>query len=199
MESLRLVPPGWYCAILFAAFVAEGTSFPLLHVPAIVMFLVSAYVVAAGKISLVTVIIVAALGSATGGFITYLLGTRLTTPEGKARPLKFFTKPERLAQVQGFIARHGALFALTARWLGVLRPAALLGTGMAKVNPWKVVPALLVGSLVYCAVYQLVAEGLGAVSLRLLGEVSLKWILLSALGLALAWAGGLFLLRRIRL
>lgn len=112
---------------------------------------------------------------------------------------RFWTRPERVERVQALAARYGALLALAARWLGVLRPAALLGTGLAKVSPWKVLPALLVGSLLYCTVYQVAAQGLEALSLRLLGQVSLEWLLLSAVGLALAWGAGLYLLRRARL
>lgn len=205
------IPPGLYYALLFIAFVAEGTSFPLIHIPAMVMFLTSAYLVTLGKISLVAAILVAAAGSTAGGFVTYLLGGVMSSRNGKAgetageaavgpeRSLRgFLTSPERLASVHRLAARYGALLALAARWLGILRPAALLGTGMARVSPWKVLPALFVGSLTYCTVYQLVAEGLEAISLRLLGQVDLELVLLSALGLALAWAGSLYLLRRCR-
>jgi membrane protein DedA with SNARE-associated domain len=216
VHDLLRIAPGWYYTILFVAFIAEGTSFPLVHVPSLVMFLASAYLISAGRISLTAAILVAAVGSTIGGFITYRIGRRMSSgaeeaardgssgtaagkPARAARDPSFWTKPDRLRRVQRLVNRYGALFALTARWLGVLRPAALLGTGMARISPWKVVPALFVGSLVYCAFYQFVAGGLETVSLRLLGQVDLPWILLSALGLALVWAAGLLLLKRIRL
>lgn len=182
------------------------------------MFLASAYLIAAGKISIVAAILIATAGSTIGGYITYLLGSRMAPSDGAARadsddaasglpagkqglPLlgRFWTSPARLERVQKFVGRYGALFALTARWLGVFRPAALLGTGMARVKPWKVLPALFVGSLVYCTFYQLLAEGVATVSLRLLGQVDAVWLLIPALGLTLAWLAGVFLLRRIRL
>jgi len=180
------------------------------------MFLASAYLVSAGRISLTAAILVATVGSTLGGFITYRFGSRMSSgaedaapdessaraagkPVRAAKDPSFWTKPDRLRRVQRLVDRYGALFALTARWLGVLRPAALLATGMARISPWKVVPALFVGSLVYCAFYQLAAGGLETVSLRLLGRVDLPWLLLSALGLALVWAAGLLLLKRMRL
>jgi membrane protein DedA with SNARE-associated domain len=220
IQRLLRLAPGWYYFILFGAFVAEGTSFPLVHVPSMIMFLASAYLVSAGRISLLAAVVVAAIGSTVGGFITYLLGSRMSSDPGEtapgsasgelaepatprhphpARGLRRWVSPDRLRRVHRLVNRYGALFALTARWLGVLRPAALLGTGLARVSPWKVVPALFAGSIVYCVVYQFVALGLEAVSLRLLGRVSLEWILLSALGLALVWSAGLLLFRKARL
>ncbi len=210
-----------------------------MHIPSIVMFLASAYLASVGKISLVTAILFSTLGSTIGGYITYWLGSRMSTPglaapggaagdgdgeaagdgsgdqgaaggtTGKVAPVagrqrarrghRFWTDPVRMARVNRLILRYGAFFALAARWLGVLRPAALLGTGMARVKPWKVLPALFVGSLVYCTFYQLVAEGLATASLHLLGQVDLEWVLVPAIGLALAWLAGVYLLRRIRL
>lgn len=224
VQALRLIPPAWYYTLLFVGFTAEGTSFPLLHVPAMVMFLATAYLVAAGRISLVAAILVATAGSVAGGFITYRLGMRMAARNGRggagqagsgepadpgggptvtgadaATPgRRFWTSPERVKRVHDLVNRYGAFLALAARWLGVFRPAALLGTGMAGVNPYKVVLALTLGSLVYCAFYQLVAMGLETLSLRLLGQVNLEIILASALGLALAWLGGFYLLRRVR-
>lgn len=224
VQALHLIPPAWYYTLLFVGFTAEGTSFPLLHVPAMVMFLATAYLVAAGRISLVAAILVATAGSVTGGFITYRLGLRMAarngrggagrakrgeaadgnggsavTGAGAAAPgHRFWTAPERVERVRDLVTRYGAFLALAARWLGVFRPAALLGTGMAGVNPYKVVLALTLGSLVYCTFYQLAAMGLEALSLRLLGQVNLEIILASAIGLALAWLGGFYLLRRVR-
>ncbi len=209
VEDLRLVPPGGYYAILFVAFVAEGTSFPLIHVPAAVMFLASAYLVSAGKISLLAAILVATAGSTAGGYITYLLGGRMAGPDQSGAPgtapvrlpgfLGHWAAPERLEKVQRFAARYGAFLALAARWLGILRPAALLGTGMARIRPWKVVPALFIGSLAYCTFYQLLAEGVAGVSLRLLGRIDVEWLIVPILGLALTWLAGVYILRRIRL
>lgn len=229
MSYLELIPPGWYYAILLVAFIAEGTSFPLIHLPSAVMFMASAYLASAGKISIEAAIVVATLGSTIGGFITYLIGSRLAAtqttdaPAGAAdaaglpgaadaaglpgaarrprrsRLARYLASPKRMAQVQKFVGRYGAFIALAARWLGVLRPAALLGTGMARVKPYKVIPGLLVGSLVYCIVYQLLAEGVASLSLRALSRIDVEWLLIPAIGLALAWLGGVFLLRRLRL
>ncbi len=200
------------------------------------LFLASAYLISAGKISMAAAILIATAGSTIGGYITYLLGSSLAPsagaarvgggprpvgpaeseaaarddgdasasglPTGKRRPPllgRFWTDPVRLGRVRKLVGRYGALLALLARWMGVLRPAALLGTGMARVKPWKVLPALFVGSLVYCAVYQLLAEAVAAVSLRLLGQVDAGWLLVPAVGLALAWLAGMLLLRRVRM
>jgi membrane protein DedA with SNARE-associated domain len=202
----------WYYAALFVAFVAEGTSFPLVHIPSIVMFLVSAYLVAAGNVSLAAVILVATAGSTVGGFITYWLAGRMAPRSTEPAPataagatsvgehhVNFWTKPDRLARVRSFALRYGALLALASRWLGVLRPAALLGTGMAHVKPWKVLPALFVGSLTYCTAYQLGAQALQAVSIRLLREVETEWVLFYVVLLALVWAGGIYVIRKVRL
>lgn len=212
--SLNLIPPGWYYLLLLAAFIAEGTSFPLIHIPSAVMFLASAYLAFSHRISLTAAILVASLGSAVGGYITYWLGTRMAPADGldqggpggalKSRAARgglaaFWVSPARLERVQQFVGRYGALIALAARWLGILRPAALLGTGLARVKPWKVMPALFLGSLLYCAFYQLLAEGLAAVSLRLLARVELQWLLIPVVGLGLAWLAGLYLIRRARL
>ncbi len=195
------------------AFVAEGTSFPLVHVPSVVMFLATAYLVEAGRISLVTAIVVGTLGSATGGFITYRLGVAMSgRPEGSGPGLplreippgvtrkrgRFWTSPDRLARVTGLIARYGTLLALAARWLGVLRPAALLGTGLARLNPWKVAGGLILSSLLYCGFYQMVAVGVADLSAPLLDQVKIETALLAVLGLGLAWAAVLYLLRKLR-
>jgi len=206
LQALRMIPVTWYYVVLFLAFTAEGTSFPLVHIPSAVMFLASAHLIALGRISLETTVLVSAVGSAFGGFITYWVGTRMSVsgidgaPTGLAgKALGPWASPQRVARVRRWVTRYGALLALAARWLGVLRPPALLGTGMARVRAYKVAPALLLGSLVYCGVYQYLALEVRVFTFRLLRQIDPAFILASAVGLALAWVAAVYILRRVRL
>lgn len=211
LQALRAIPPHWYYLFLLAAFIAEGTSFPLIAIPSAVMFLASAELIAAGKVSYLAAVLVATVGSAMGGFLTYWLGTRLSrrSPAGSPdsgltgslteRARRHWGDPARTARVMRWVGRYGALLALVSRWLGVLRPPALLGTGLARVSVWKVVPALLAGSFLYCAVYQALAVELRTFSFRLLRSLEPHEVALTVGGLALAWLAAIIVFRRVRL
>lgn len=211
LQALRAIPPHWYYLLLLAAFTLEGTSFPLVAIPSAVMFLASAELIAAGRVSFVGAVMVSTLGSALGALITYWLGTRMAGPQVSAtagdpvtaqlaeRARRHWAHPERTARVRRWVARYGALLALASRWLGVLRPTVLLGTGVARVSLWKVIPAFLAGSYLYCAVYQFLAVELRALSFKLLRELDPPEVLLTVVALALAWLAGILLFRRVRL
>jgi len=216
LRALESIPPLLYYSLLFICFVAEGTSFPLVHIPAIVMFLASAHLVASGQVSLAVVILVSAAGATLGAFLTHLVGVRMalnaSDPKAASSDRKaavageapapgsrlLGVSPEQVDRVWAWLERYGALVAAAARWLGVLRPPILLGTGIARMSPWKVLPALAVGALSYCAFYQLVALEIRAVSFALLRSLEPEVVLLTVAGLAVAWAAAIFLLRRVR-
>jgi len=203
---LRSLPPGLFHALLFLGFVAEGTSLPFIHIPPLAMFLASAVLISPGKLSLLTTVLIATAGSTLGGLIAYRIGVKIAG-HAQAGPVTtailreertWAREPHRLTMVQRWVERYGALLALASRWLGVLRPPALLATGMSRVNPYKVTLALALGSLSYCTFYQLLALQFQAVSLRLLRNTELELVLVSALILGLAWGASIYLLRRAR-
>ncbi len=206
IAALRSIPPSLFYVLLFAGFVAEGTALPFVHIPTVVMFLASAVLISTGKLSLAGAILVASAGSTVGALITYWIGRGLA-PDRRARRRRVSTPlaqqawapPSKVSVVRKWVDRHGALLALAARWLGILRPPALLATGMARISPWKVGPALFLGSLSYCTLCQLLVLEFQSLSLRYLRRADLEMVLASALALALAWAGGIYLLRRARL
>ncbi|MCL6580674.1 MAG: VTT domain-containing protein [Firmicutes bacterium] len=209
VSAVRTGPGLWY-ALVFLAFLAEGTGIPFVHLPAVVLFLAVGYLVAVGRVSLVWAVAAAALGSTVGAYITYRVGARLKLgsagqdggPEppdlgGTAVAAHLLARREQLSRLESFVGRHGAWVALAARWLGLLRPAALLAMGAAGLRPVEVLPGLLIGSLAYCGLYQLLAAKVGRFALAYLSGTDPVWLAVSFAGLALVWAGGILLFRKV--
>jgi len=225
VKALESIPPSGYYVLIFIGFTTEGTSFPLIHIPAIVMFLASAHLIAVGHVPLTAVILVSAAGATLGALITHLVGVRMSRAGGSpaaaprdtgeaarlgggtggppgdaAAPNRRFLgiSPRQVDRVWGWLERYGALLAMAARWLGVLRPPILLGTGMAGISIWKVIPALALGALSYCAFYQFVALEMWNLSSTVLTHLGPETIILSAFGLTGVWGVTVYFLRRVK-
>lgn len=202
--------PGLWYALIFLAFMAEGTGIPFVHLPAGVLFLAVGYLVAVGRVSLVWAVAAATLGSTVGAYITYRVGARLRRgsageERGREPPelretaivARLLGRRKQLSRLESFVGRHGAWVALAARWLGLVRPAALLAMGATGLHPVEVLPGLMVGSLAYCGFYQLLAAKVGGLALAHLSGTDSVWMAVSFAGLALVWAGGILLYRKV--
>ena len=203
---LRILPPGLFYALLFLGFVAEGTSLPFFQIPTLAMFLASSVLISTGKLALLPAILIATTGSTLGAFIAYQIGAKIAGHGSPGRVTRaiirdepsWIRRPRLMPRVGKWVERYGALLALAARWLGVLRPPVLLATGMSRMNPVKVALAFFVGSLSYCTFFQLLALQFQAASLRVVRNADLELVLVAVLVLGLAWGAGIFILRQVR-
>ncbi|MDI6823399.1 MAG: VTT domain-containing protein [Bacillota bacterium] len=138
---------------LFVGFALEGTSLP---VPAELICLVSGHNIALGLNSFWGSVLAATAGNAAGGLLAYgagfLAGESLRAGSRPGRLLG--VNRVALERAEGWFHRHGALTTFAARWVGFIRPAALLGAGAMRMplGTYAVVGSL--GSFTYCLVWQ---------------------------------------------
>jgi membrane protein DedA with SNARE-associated domain len=116
--------------IIVAAFILlECAGFPL---PGETALLVAAGFAGAGKLSIVTVIIIAAtaaiLGDAGGYWIGRLLGRGFVERWGKYVGLN----EKKMQTLEGFFVRHGPLTVFFGRFIGILRTYSALFAGISK-------------------------------------------------------------------
>ncbi len=131
-DALTQAPPGVVYAALFVLLVVEGTGMPL--VPYEPAFLAAGILIHAGRMSLPLALAVGALGNLIGNLIGYHLGRtggrRLVARYGHILGVS----PARLATVERWFDRYGALTNFAGRFIGVIRTPAILGAGLARMD-----------------------------------------------------------------
>lgn len=130
-DALIQAPPAAVYVALFALLVVEGTGMPL--VPYEPAFLAAGMLIRAGRMSLPLALAVGALGNLLGNLIGYHLGRAGGRLMARYGPLLGVT-PARLAVVEGWFHRYGALTNFVGRFFGVIRTPAILGAGMARIG-----------------------------------------------------------------
>lgn len=138
---------------LFVGFALEGTSLP---VPAELICVVSGHYIALGLCSFWGSVLAAATGNVAGGLLAYgagyLAGDELRAGSRVGRLLG--VNRAAMERAEGWFHRYGALTTFSARWVGFIRPAALLGAGVMRVPIVTYVLAGALGSLTYCVLWQ---------------------------------------------
>lgn len=147
-----MAPPLTYLA-LFVGFALEGTSLP---VPAELICLVSGHYITLGLNSFWGAVLAAASGNATGALLAYgagrLAGKRLR--EGSRLGRLLGVNALALERAEAWFRRYGVFTTFAARWVGFIRPAALLGAGAMRLplGSYALVGGL--GSFTYCLLWQ---------------------------------------------
>lgn len=183
---MDLTPPAAY-ALLFAAYALEGASLP---VPAELVSLATGPDLVAGRLSWWGTVLAGALGQTCGALAAYAAGRawarRGGGPDGAVQP----ALQERAERVR----RWGPWLVFAARWLGFLRPLALLGAGAVGVPRAAFAAASLLAGVLYCGLWQLVAWRAAGLARRWLPPSLLAYRAIPALA---ALAVGVALLRRL--
>jgi membrane protein DedA with SNARE-associated domain len=111
----------WSYLIIFAGAALECAAFAGLFVPGESLVLACGFFAHQGLLKLDLVMIATALGATVGDNIGYQLGYRLGRGWLAHHGSRFGLKPKRLAQADGFFARHGAKAVFFGRFIGFAR------------------------------------------------------------------------------
>jgi membrane-associated protein len=152
----------WVYLLLFLIIFCEsGLIFtPFLPGDAL-LFTVGSLTVGAGKLDLITVLILLSVAAPLGGFVNYFFGTifgdRLFR-DPKARVLN----PRYLTQAHAFYERHGAKAILLARYLPMIRTFAPFVAGMSRMTYHKFAIYNVIGGVVWVLIVVLLGHFFGA-------------------------------------
>lgn len=109
----------------------ESTFMPI---PSEITMIPAGYLIQQGKMDLASVLIASILGTVGGAYFNYLLarhfGRGLFLRYGKY----FFMTPEKLAKLEAFFERHGAISTFTGRLIPGVRHYISFPAGLAKMN-----------------------------------------------------------------
>lgn len=147
------MPPSLTYLALFVGFALEGTSLP---VPAELICLVSGHYIALGINSFWGAVLAAASGNATGALLAYGAGYLAADSLRAGSRLGRLLGVNQLAleRAQGWFRRYGMITTFSARWVGFIRPTALLGAGAMRMPLGSYALAGGLGSFTYCLLWQ---------------------------------------------
>ena len=138
--------------LIFVAILLEESGIPM-PIPADIAMALAGYRVAQGKMGLLEAFLIGQSATLIGSSILYWVGRR------GGRPLLFrygkllHLSAHRIAQVERLVTRLGPLAVIIGRQIPGLRLAAPLACGVFRVRYRLFVPAMIVGSSVYLAIF----------------------------------------------
>ena len=140
---LQIISSAGYAGI-FALMLAEST---LLPVPSEAVLPFAGYLVAQGQMNLITVIIIATLGTIAGALISYFIGKCL----GKEIVLRygkyFFISKKELETAHGWFDTHGDKTIFLCRFIPIIRHVISLPAGTAQMPLKKFIAYTALGGL----------------------------------------------------
>ena len=135
------------------------------------------------------------IGAMIGGLSAYAFGRYFAEPEKRPAFLRTPGTTAMIEEVQGKIAKYGAVILMANRFIPAMRSFFFVGAGMAKVPAWKVA---VYGGVSACA-WNAILFGLGALAGDNLEQLQ-SWVerySLIAVGLFLI-ALAVYVVRRLR-
>ena len=147
--------PWTYLLVAALAFLETG-AFVGLVAPGETAIVLGGVVAAEGKIELVLIILVAWLAAALGDLASFSLGQRLGRRFVVTRGPRLGITAERLEQVEGFFARHGAKAILIGRFVGIVRAVAPFLAGASRLRLRAFLPWSLLGTATWATAFTLV-------------------------------------------
>lgn len=139
---------------LFVANFAEGFGVPL---PGQTLLLGGAALATAGDFHIWPVITTAFVATVLGNCVGYLIGRT----GGRALLVRLRIPPARLARVEAFVARHGAIVVAIARFIDGLRQTAPLVAGSLLMPWWRFFAASVIGAAAWVGVWGAAAYFVG--------------------------------------
>lgn len=179
--------------VLFLAILFEESGVPM-PIPADLAMAVAGYRIAQGHMSILEAFLIGQSATLIGSSVLYWVGRR----GGRALLFRYgkllHLDAHRIARLERLVIRLGPLAVIIGRQIPGLRLAAPLASGVFRISYWLFVPAMIVGSTVYIAIF----IGLGMWG----GPALLRVLRLSGLPLRLVMAtvlliGATFLLGRL--
>ena len=146
----------WTYLLVGALAFLETGAFVGLVAPGETAIVLGGVVAAEGKIELALIILVAWLAAALGDLASFSLGQRLGRRFVVTRGPRLGITAERLEQVEGFFARHGAKAILIGRFVGIVRAVAPFLAGASRLRLRAFLPWSLLGTATWATAFTLV-------------------------------------------
>ena len=145
----------WAAPICFALAFAESLAFVSLLVPATVALIAVGGLVPLARLSFTELLLAAALGAATGDWLSFWLGRRFGDRIERLWP--FSRHPDMMPRAKRFASRWGWLGVCLGRFLGPLRATVPLAAGIAAMPFWAFQAANVASALLWA--FALLAPG----------------------------------------
>jgi membrane protein DedA with SNARE-associated domain len=180
----------WALPLLFALVALESFGLPL---PGETALIACGVIASQGDLSIVAVIVVAAVAAIIGDNLGYLAARR----GGRKLLMRYRVTrgvAERyLPRGERFFAKHGGKAVFLGRFVAVLRVTAAWCAGLARMHWWSFLGWNAAGGIVWATLIGLLAYYLGEAVAGLIGPFGL----LAAGGVVLIAAAGFFIARRL--
>ncbi len=145
--------------VAFAAAIIEAVAVLGVLLPGTPILMAIAGAAAMSGMSIWPIMAVAVLGAVIGDFVSFWLGRRFSTRLRGMWP--FASRPDLLAQAEGFFARYGMASVAICRFLPVLRSTVPLVAGMAGMTRGRFLVANVLSACVWAPVHVLPARYAG--------------------------------------
>ncbi len=142
-----LIKYGYY-GLIFISFV-EGIGIPL---PVQLMFIFVAYLISAGKMSIINVVILTTIGNLLGNVLAYYLGYNGGMFLIKKLNKLLRIKTEDIEKIKGWFNKYGGITNMISRWIGITRTPAIWAAGIFKMNFSTYVIYSLIGDFIWALV-----------------------------------------------
>jgi membrane-associated protein len=146
----------WTYALVAGLAFLETGAFVGLIAPGETAIVLGGVVAAQGDVSLPVMLLVAWLAAALGDLASYGLGRRLGRPFLDAHGGRLGIRPDRLAKVDDFFARHGGKAILIGRFVGIVRAVAPFLAGASRLPLPRFLPWSLLGTAMWASAFTLV-------------------------------------------
>jgi undecaprenyl-diphosphatase len=180
----------WGYVIIFVGAALESAAFIGFMIPGESLVLVAGFLVAAGVLDLLPVLVVVALGAVIGDSIGYELGRRLGRPWLERFGPRFGLRATMLADADRFFADHGGKTVLLGRFVGFLRALAPFVAGSSRMPYPRFLFYNATGGVLWAVSFVLLGYVLGAswyVAERWIGRATLIGAALVAIVVAGVW------------
>ncbi len=157
-QLTHLPPLGVYLFVLLWL-AAESAGLPL---PDEAVLLTLGFLAHRGTLQLLPLILCAATGAAIGSTISYTIGLALGRPVVIRLGRRLHLSQEGLEKAEAWMRRRGGIGVFLSRILPFARNLASYAAGIAAIPPRVFYPAMLLGSLVWCATITSLGEALGS-------------------------------------
>lgn len=143
----HLITSGGYAAV-FALMIAESACIP---VPSEVIMLLGGALAATGRLNLVVVIALGALGNLVGSFIAWAVGSAGGRPALRRWGRYIWLKDGDVDRAETWFEHHGQAAVFFGRLLPVVRTFISLPAGVARMEPVRFGAYTLAGSIPWTA------------------------------------------------
>jgi membrane protein DedA with SNARE-associated domain len=149
----------WAAPIVFGLAFGESLAFISLLLPAWAALVGMGALITAGELNFWPIWVGAALGAATGDWLSYWIGRKLEYGVQRIWPLS--RHPELIPKGEAFIKRWGVLAIFIGRFFGPLRASVPLVAGIFEMPFWRFQIANVTSAFVWAAVLLTLGDVVG--------------------------------------